>query len=101
MSLGSRREQVRGIFFLQGIAIGGVGTLIGLVIGYTTSWIAGTYRLIPLDPEIYSIPFVPFSPNALDALWIAAAAIVICAGATLVPARAASRILPVEILRYE
>jgi lipoprotein-releasing system permease protein len=44
---------------------------------------------------------VPFSPNALDALWIAAAAIVICAGATLVPARAASRILPVEILRYE
>jgi len=101
MSLGSRREQVRGIFFLQGIAIGGVGTLIGLIIGYATSWIAGTYRLIPLDPEVYSIPFVPFSPNALDALWIAAAAIVICAGATLVPARAASRILPVEILRYE
>ena len=101
MALGARRKQVRNIFFLQGIAIGGVGTLVGLIAGYAIAWIAGTYRVIPLDPEIYSIPYVPFSPTILDAVWIAVAAIAICAAATLVPARAAARILPVEILRYE
>jgi lipoprotein-releasing system permease protein len=101
MSLGARRIQLRRVFFLQGIAIGAVGTTAGLAIGYTAAWIAGTYRLISLNPEVYSIPFVPFHPNGFDALWIAAAALAICAAATFIPARAASRLLPVEILRYE
>ncbi len=101
MSLGARRAQLRGVFFFQGIAIGAVGTVIGLALGYLVAWVAGTYRLIPLNPEVYSIPYVPFHPNGLDALWISAAALAICAAATLVPARAASRLLPVEILRYE
>ena len=42
-----------------------------LAAGYGIAWTAGTYQLIPLDPQIYSVPFVPFDPNALDALWIA------------------------------
>jgi lipoprotein-releasing system permease protein len=101
MAMGARREQIRGVFFLQGLTIGGVGTVAGLVIGYAAAWFAGTYRLIPLDSQVYSVPYVPFHPNALDASWISAAALVICAAATFIPARAASRILPVDILRYE
>jgi lipoprotein-releasing system permease protein len=101
MSMGARRKQLRGVFFLQGIAIGALGTAVGLAIGYLAAWIAGTYLHIPLDPEVYSIPFVPFHPNGFDAIWIAVAALAICAAATFVPARAAARLLPVEILRYE
>jgi len=101
MAMGARREQIRGVFLLQGLTIGGVGTLAGLVLGYAAAWVAGTYRLIPLDPQVYSVPYVPFHPNVLDAFWISAAALLICAGATFIPARAASRILPVDILRYE
>jgi lipoprotein-releasing system permease protein len=101
MAMGARRKQVRNIFFLQGITIGTLGTFVGLILGYSAAWIAGTYRIIKLDPEIYSVPYVPFHANASDALWIAASAIAICAAATLIPARAASKILPVEILRYE
>jgi lipoprotein-releasing system permease protein len=101
MAMGAKREQVRGVFFLQGLTIGTIGTFAGLAIGYAAAWIAGTYRIIKLDPEIYSVPYVPFHANASDALWIAGSAIAICAAATLIPARAASRILPVDILRYE
>lgn len=100
-AMGARRAQVRGIFFLEGLAIGALGTAIGLVLGYSAAWIAGTYKLIALDPEVYSIPFVPFNPSFLDGVWIALVAVIICSVATLIPARAASRILPVEILRYE
>jgi len=101
MSLGTYRNQVRNIFVLQGLTVGVVGTFTGLVAGYTISWAAGTYHLIPLDPQVYSVPYVPFQANGLDGVWIAAAAIAISVGATLIPARAASRILPVDILRYE
>ena len=101
MSMGTRREQVRRIFLLQGITIGATGTFIGLVVGYAFSWIAGTFRLIPLDPQVYSVPFVPFHPSVWDGVWITVVAMVISIGATLLPARAASRLLPVEILRFE
>jgi lipoprotein-releasing system permease protein len=101
MSMGTRREQIRRIFLTQGISIGATGTFIGLVVGYAFSWIAGTFRLIPLDPQVYSVPFVPFHPSVWDGVWITVVAMVISIGATLLPARAASRLLPVEILRFE
>jgi len=78
-----------------------VGTCAGLVAGYGVAWAADSYRLIPLDPQVYAVPFVPFHPNGVDGAWIAAAALVISVAATFVPARSAARILPVEILRYE
>jgi lipoprotein-releasing system permease protein len=78
-----------------------IGTVSGLVAGYALSWAAGSYHLIPLDPQVYSVPYVPFVSSACDGMWIAAAALAISVAATLIPARAASRILPVDILRYE
>lgn len=101
LSVGTRREQVRRIFLLLGIAIGATGTLLGLTVGYAFAWIAGTYHLIPLDPQVYAVPYVPFHPSFFDGLWIAAAAMGIAILATVIPAREAARLLPVEILRFE
>jgi lipoprotein-releasing system permease protein len=100
-SMGTRREQVRLIFLWQGFTIGATGTLLGLAAGYAFAGIAGVYHLIPLDPQVYAVAYVPFHPSALDGLWIAAVTMIISIAATLVPARAAAQLLPVEILRYE
>jgi lipoprotein-releasing system permease protein len=100
-SMGARRAQIRTIFLWQGISIGATGTLIGLVIGYGFSFIAGSYHLIPLDPQVYAVPYVPFHPSVLDGVWITTIAMGISLAATILPARAAVRLLPVEILRYE
>jgi lipoprotein-releasing system permease protein len=101
MSMGTRREQIRAVFLWQGITIGATGTLVGLLLGYAFAWIAGTLHIIPLDPQVYAVPYVPFHPNIWDGLWITLVAMGISVGATLLPARAAARLLPVEILRYE
>jgi lipoprotein-releasing system permease protein len=101
MSMGARREQIRRIFLWQGIAIGATGTIFGLCLGYTFAWIAGSFHLIPLDPQVYAVPYVPFHPSVWDGVWITLVAMGISVGATMLPARAASRLLPVEILRYE
>ncbi len=100
-SLGASREQVQTIFLCQGITIGAVGTLAGLLLGYAFSFISGSYHLIPLDPQVYAVPYVPFHPSLFDGLWITVVAMGISIGATILPARAAVRLLPVEILRFE
>ena len=101
MSMGARRKQIRTVFLWQGIIIGATGTLVGLAMGYAFSFIAGKYHLIPLDPQVYAVPYVPFHPSIFDGLWITLVAMGVSVVATIFPARAAARLLPVEILRYE
>jgi len=101
MSMGARHQQIRRIFVLQGVLIGLVGSAIGLAVGYSLSTLADRHHWIRLDQEVYSLSFVPFDPNPLDALWVAGIAIAISFIATLYPARNATKIVPVEALRYE
>ena len=100
-SVGARREQIRNIFLCQGVTIGATGTLLGLLIGYAFSFVAGIYHLIPLDPQVYAVPYVPFHPSIFDGVWITTVAMGISIAATILPASAAVRLMPVEILRYE
>jgi lipoprotein-releasing system permease protein len=101
MSMGMRREQVRKIFMLQGTMIGALGTAIGLAVGYTLSWLGERYHWIHLDSDIYGLSYVPFQPHLYDGAWVAAAAMLVSFLATIYPARSATRIAPVEVLRYE
>jgi len=101
MAMGARQRQIRIIFLVQGLAVSVTGIVAGLVLGYGAALIADRWKLIPLNPEVYAIPYVPFHANGLDAIWIAAAALAISVAATALPARSAARILPVDILRFE
>ncbi len=101
MSMGARAAQIRRIFLLKGLIIGGLGTGIGLILGYTISYFANRYQWIPLSAEVYSFSYVPFEPQWLDGIWIAAVALAVSVIATLYPARSATRIEPVESMRYE
>jgi lipoprotein-releasing system permease protein len=101
MAMGARRNQIRNIFMLQGVLIGVVGTALGLAAGYTICYLADRYHWLKLPEEIYALSYVPFEPRALDGLWIAAVAILVSFLATLYPARSATKIAPVEVLRYE
>jgi lipoprotein-releasing system permease protein len=101
MSMGMRREQVGKVFMLQGTLIGLAGTAIGLVAGYGLSWLGDRYRWIRLDSDVYGLSYVPFAARPWDGLWVAAAAVLVSFLATIYPARSATRIAPVEVLRYE
>jgi len=101
MSMGARHSQIRGIFMMQGVLIGVVGTVLGLTAGHTLCYFAEKYRWIRLEESVYSMAYVPFEPHWADAVWIAALAILVSFVATLSPARNATRIAPAEVLRYE
>jgi lipoprotein-releasing system permease protein len=101
MSMGATRQQIRKIFVLQGVMIGVVGTVLGLALGYSLSFLADRYHWLSLNQEVYSFSYVPFNPRLVDGIWIAGMAILTSFIATLYPARSATRIAPVEALRYE
>ena len=101
ISMGARRQQIRMIFILQGVLIGVLGTLAGLILGYGLAIAGAKYHLIPLSAEVYSIDYVPFSPRAMDGLLVAGVALLISFVATLYPSWSAARVLPAEALRYE
>ena len=101
MSMGATNENIRRIFILQGVIIGVVGTVLGVIIGQVLCHFADKYHLIRLAPEVYTIAYVPFRASPIDAAIVAAAAILISFLATLYPSAAAAKLQPVEALRYE
>jgi lipoprotein-releasing system permease protein len=101
MSFGVSEMQVRRIFLLQGLLISVIGTVLGLIVGYTLSWVGGHYRFIHLDAAVYSIDYLPFAPRVWDAVIVAAVSLGVSLVATLYPSGSAAKILPAEALRYE
>src|SRR5437773_551533 len=55
MSMGARKAQIRRIFITQGVLIGVIGTVLGVIVGYIASWAGAHYKLIALSAEVYSI----------------------------------------------
>ena len=101
VSIGARRLQIRRIFMLQGVLVGVIGTLIGLILGYALAITAGHYHWIRLSAEVYTIDYVPFAPRLIDGLIVSLVSVAISFIATIYPAMNASRVLPAEALRYE
>jgi lipoprotein-releasing system permease protein len=100
MSFGVSETQVRRIFLMQGLLISVIGTAIGLVVGYGVSWFGGHYHF-PLNAEVYSIDYLPFAPQVVDAVIVGAVSLGVSLVATLYPSSSAAKVLPAEALRYE
>lgn len=100
-SMGATRRSIMKIFLIEGTVIGLVGTLLGLLGGYTLCTLLATYKFIELPSDVYYISTLPVQMNPLDVALIALAAIVITLAASVYPAWQASRFDPAEAIRYE
>jgi len=99
-AMGATDSSIRKIFIFKGIIIGFVGTTLGVCMGFILCKLLEKYKFIELPGDVYYISTLPVRLEALDVFLIAAAAMVICFIATLYPAHQASRLNPVEAIRY-
>jgi len=99
-TIGTIDKKIRSIFLLEGIFVGGVGLAIGIGISLLFNWLQESYHLIPLSQENYYMSYAPVEPHGLDFIIVIVATILLCALASWLPARIASKTDPLKVIAY-
>ena len=99
-SMGARDTGIMKIFVIEGLIIGAIGTILGLIQGYGCCWFVEKFG-ITLDPEVYYIDKLPVKLDPGQFLAVALTALMLSYLATLFPSLNASRLRPVEGLKTE
>ena len=100
-AMGMPARSIRRVFFAQGLVIGVVGTVLGLILGFAGATALDKYQFIKLDPQVYFIDHLPVTTQPADVMWIVLASVAIAAVATIYPSVQASRLFPIEAIRHE
>jgi lipoprotein-releasing system permease protein len=100
-TMGASAKSIMSIFMLQGLLVGLIGTLAGLASGLGVCHLLARYKFIRLPSDVYYISTLPVRVEFWDVCSVAVAAVIISFMATLYPSWHASRLNPVEAIRYE
>jgi lipoprotein-releasing system permease protein len=108
-TMGATKGAIMRVFLITGASIGVVGTIAGLILGIVFCWNIEAMRQVLqtllgtklMDPQVYYLTRLPARPDPWETGWIVVMAMVLSVLATLYPSWRASRLDPVEALRYE
>jgi lipoprotein-releasing system permease protein len=108
-TMGATKGAVMRVFLITGAAIGVIGTLAGFVLGVIFTWnieairqfVASALGRTVFDPNFYYLSKMPAAMDAFETGAIVVMALLLSVVATLYPSWRASRLDPVEALRYE
>jgi lipoprotein-releasing system permease protein len=99
-AMGTSARSVIRIFVIEGLLIGAAGALMGLGLGFVLTFAAEHFG-IRMNPEVYYIDKLPVHLDPTEFALVGTATVVVCLAATLFPAYQASRVRPVDALRYD
>jgi lipoprotein-releasing system permease protein len=100
-SMGATSKSIMKIFVLEGMFIGVLGTMLGSILGYGIGFAQLKYKLISLPADVYIISSLPIKLQLSDFIIISTIGIILCLFASIYPAYKASKLYPVDAIRYE
>ncbi|MGD0339332.1 MAG: ABC transporter permease [Bacteroidota bacterium] len=99
-TLGSRRSGVWKIFLYEGLFVGLIGTLLGDILAFILCWIQLQYHPFAIPENVYFMTAVPILLRPEYFIIVSCLSIVLCFFATLIPARLAARVNPIQAIRF-
>jgi lipoprotein-releasing system permease protein len=100
-AMGATSKSIMTVFMFQGLLVGVIGTIAGLASGLGLCELLAKYKFIDLPSDIYYISKLPVRVETMDVVFVTLSAVLISFVATIYPSWHASRVNPVEALRYE
>lgn len=99
LAMGARRDQVMGIFLLNGLWLGALGVGVGTLVGLGGIWFLDAHG-VKLPGDVYFVDHVPVLLEWTDLVLIGGMTLAMSAAAALWPSREASNLEPMDIIRY-
>jgi len=101
LSLGTTTKEIKKIFLYLGIVIGVSGILAGIAFGMSGLWILSTFDIVSLPKDVYPTTTLPLDLSLKDFLLIVIGAFVIVIASSYYPAKKASEVDILRVLRNE
>jgi lipoprotein-releasing system permease protein len=100
-AMGATRDGIMRIFMFEGLMVGVAGTVLGLILGWGLCRAQQVYKFFSLPGDVYFLNALPVRMQPLDFIIIAFVSLGLTLLATVYPAHRASKLDPVEAIRYE
>lgn len=101
-AMGASKKDIRQIFLIEGVLIGGFGVFLGLFLGLGAVFLQDKFHLVKLsNAESFLIQAYPVALQWFDVLWIAVGVLLLCMLSTLYPAYRAAKTEPAKAVKWE
>jgi len=100
-SLGARKNQILKIFLIQGIYLGLIGIVLGILLAFGLSELQLNYNIIKLPESVYFLSIAPMEINMMNYLIVSVAAFILTILSSIIPSIVASNLKPISAIRFD
>ncbi|MFZ1322796.1 MAG: FtsX-like permease family protein [Ignavibacteria bacterium] len=100
-SMGATNKMITNIFITEGLSVGIIGTVTGMILGLGIVFAQIFFEFYKLDTSVYKMEALPVELRFMDLVYIPIAALVLCYLASIYPSRRAAKLNPVNSIRWE
>ena len=100
-SMGASSKGIMRIFLIEGVIIGVLGTVLGTLLAFSICYAQQKFGFVSLPAEVYIIDKLPVEMHLMDFVIVSMIGLGLCLLASTYPAYKASKLNPVESIRYE